>query len=69
MKTKFQDIEVAINERKKKIFYQLNRRSKNYSSKQFEYEDDWIEDSEETDMTTQFRKISSLIWNNIWRDM
>ena len=32
MRTKLQGIQVAINERMKKIFYQLNERSKNYSS-------------------------------------
>ena len=54
MRTKFQDIGVAINERLKKIFDQLNERSKNYSSSKFEYKDDCIEDSGEADMSTQF---------------
>ena len=46
MRTKFQDIEVAVNERMKKIFDQLNERGENYSSNKFEYEDECIEDSE-----------------------
>ena len=57
MRTKFQDIEVAANERMNKFFDQLNERGKNYSSKQFEYEDECIENSEEADMSTQFLRI------------
>ena len=57
MRTKFQDIEVAINERMKKIFDQLNERSITYSSIKLEYEDECIEDSEEADMSTQFLRI------------
>ena len=41
----------------KKIFDQLNERGKNYSSNEFEYEDEGIEDSEEADMSTQFLQI------------
>ena len=33
MRTKFQDIEVAVKERMKKIFDQLTKRGRNYSSK------------------------------------
>ena len=47
MRTKFQDIEVAVNERMKKIFDQVNERGKKYSSKKFDYEDERIEDSED----------------------
>ena len=36
MSSKFQDIEVAVNERIKKIFDQLHERGKNYSSNKFE---------------------------------
>ena len=57
MRTKFQDIEVAVNERKKKSFDELNERGKNYSSNQFGYEDECIEDSEEADKSTQFLRI------------
>ena len=57
MRTKFQDIEMAVNERMKKIFDQLNERGKNYSSNQFEYEDACIEDSEKADMSTQFLRL------------
>ena len=57
MRTKFQDFEVAVNERTKKIFDQLNERGKNYSSNKFEYKDECIEDSEEADMSTQFLRI------------
>ena len=54
MRKKIQDFEVDIQERTKKNFDQLNERSKNFSSNQFEYKDECIEDSEEADMTTQF---------------
>ena len=57
MRTKFQDTEVAINERMKKVFDQLNERSKTYSSIKFEHEDECFEDSEEADMSTQFLRI------------
>ena len=57
MRTKFQDIEVAVNERMKKIFDVLNERGKNYSSKKFENKYECIEDSEEADMSTQFLQI------------
>ena len=52
MRKKFHNFEVAVNERMKKIFDQLNERSKNYSSSKFEYEDELIEDSGEADMST-----------------
>ena len=57
MRTKTQDIEVAVNERLKKIFDQLNERGKNYSNSKFEYKDECIEDSEEADMSTQFLRV------------
>ena len=57
LRTKFQDIERAVNERVKKIFDQLNERGKIFSSNKFEYEDECIEDSEEADMSTQFLRI------------
>ena len=57
MRTKFQDIERAVNERMKKIFDQLNERGKFFLSNKFEYEDECIEDSEEADMSTQFLRI------------
>ena len=50
----FQNIEVAVIERMKSVFDQLNVRGKNYSSNYFEYKDESIEDSEEADMSTQF---------------
>ena len=54
MRTNFQDIEVAVNERMKKSFDLLNERAKNYSSNKFEYKDECIKVSEEADMSTQF---------------
>ena len=39
------------------IFQELNERYRNHSTKNFEYEDDCIEDTEETDMSTQFLRM------------
>ena len=61
MRTKFQDIERAVNGRMKKIFDQLNERSKNFNE---EYEDECIEDSKKQicqHNSCEFRKINSLI--------
>ena len=52
MRRKFQDFEVDVNERMRKIFDQLKERGKNFSRNKFEYEDECIEDSEEADMST-----------------
>ena len=41
----------------KKIFNQLNERGKNYSTHQFEYEDECVENMEEADMSTQILRI------------
>ena len=46
MRQNFQDIDVVINEKKKKSFDQLSERGKSYSSSKFEYQDECIEDSE-----------------------
>ena len=57
MEKKFQDFEVAVNDRMKKIFDELNECGKNHSNNKFEYKDECIEDSEEAYMTTQFLRI------------
>ena len=57
MRTNFQDIEIAVNGRMKKIFDQLNERGENYSSIKFENKDESIEDSEGADMSRQFLRI------------
>ena len=57
MRTKFQNVEVAVTERMKKIFYQLHKRGKTYSSNQFEYEGESIEDSEKADMSIEFLRV------------
>ena len=59
MRKKLQNTEVAVNERMKKIFDQLSERGKNCLTNNFEYEDESIEDSEETDMSTQFLKFQN----------
>ena len=73
MRTKFQDIEVAIKKRMKKIFDQLNERGKILSGNQIGYKKECIEGSKEADMSTQFfriqKKISSFNCNNICRDI
>ena len=57
MGTKFQNIQVALNEKMKKGFDQLNERGKNYSSNKLEYDDDCIEDSEQANMSTRILRI------------
>ena len=57
MRTRFQGIDVAVNERTKKILDQLNERGKKYSNNKFEYVDECLEDSEEADMSTQFLRV------------
>ena len=57
MRTKFQDVERVVNERMSKIFQELNARCRNLPTENFEYEDECIEDTEETDMSTQFLRM------------
>ena len=57
MRTKFQDVERVVNERMSKIFQELNERCRNLPTEHFEYEDECIEDTEETDMSTQFLRM------------
>ena len=54
MRTKFQDVERVVNERMSEIFQELNERCRNHPIENFEYEDELIEDTEETDVSTQF---------------
>ena len=59
-RTSFHDIEMAINERMKTIFEQLSERDNNYSSNNFEHQDECIEDSKKEDIPhifCEFRKI------------
>ena len=57
MRTKFQDIERVVKERMSKIFEELNERCRNHPTENFEYEDACIEDTEETEMSTQFLRM------------
>ena len=57
MRTKFQDVERVRNERMSKIFQELNEKCRNLLNENFEYEDECIEDTEETDMSTQFLRM------------
>ena len=54
MRTKFQDVERVVNERMSKFFQELNERCRNHSTENFKYEEDCIEDTEETDMSFHF---------------
>ena len=54
MKTKFRDVERVVNKRVSKIFHELKERCRNHSTENFEYEDECIEDTEKTDMSTLF---------------
>ena len=57
VRTKFQDIERVMKERMSKIFEELYERCRNHPTENFEYEDACIEDTEETDMSTQFLRM------------
>ena len=57
MRTKFQDVERVVNERMSEIFQELNERCRNLPTENIEYEDECIEDTEETDMSTQFLRM------------
>ena len=57
MRTKFQDVERVVNERMSKIFQEVNERCRNLPTENFEYEDKCIEDTEKTDMSTQFLRM------------
>ena len=56
MRTKFQDFEVAVIKRMKKIFDQVSERRKKYSNSKFKYKDVCIEDSEEADVSIHFMR-------------
>ena len=43
-----------------KILDQLNERGMNYSCNKFEYNDECVEDSEKTNMATQFLRIQNI---------
>ena len=46
-----------VNERMSKIFQELNERFRKHPTEKFEYEDECIEYTEETDMSTQFLRM------------
>ena len=57
MRTKFQESENTVNDRVKKIFEKLNARILSKRLEVFDYEDEFVEDGDEDDMSTQFLKI------------
>ena len=57
MRTKFRDVQRVVNERMTKIFQELNERCQNHPIENFEYEVECIEDTEKTDMSTQFLRM------------
>ena len=57
MRNKFQDVERVVNERMSKFFQELNERCRNLPTENYEYEDESIKDTEETDMSTQFLRM------------
>ena len=57
MKTRFQDVERILNERMSKIFQELNGRCRNHNTVNFEYDDECIGDTEETDISAQFLRM------------
>ena len=57
IRTNFQDVERIVNERMAKFFQELSSRCRNNQTESFEYEDECIDDTEETDMSTQFLRM------------
>ena len=57
MRTKFQEIEITVNDQVKKIFDKFNARILTKRLEVFDYEDEFVEDGEKDDMSTQFLKI------------
>ena len=57
MRTKFQDNEKEVIERMSNNFQELNKGCQNHPTENFEYEDECIEDREETDMSNQFLRM------------
>ena len=56
-KTKFHDLERKVSDRMSNIFQELNERCQIHPTESFEFEDECIEDTEETDMSTQFMRM------------
>ena len=54
LRTNFQEIENAVNNRVKKVYDKLNARNFSKRLQAFEYEDECVEDDEEDHMSTQF---------------
>ena len=54
MRNNFQDVERVVNERMSKIFQDLKERCRNHLTGKFEHEEECIENTEETLMSTQF---------------
>ena len=57
LRTNFQEIKNFVNDRVKKFFDKLNARTLTEKLKVFDYEDEWAEDEEEDDTSTQFLRI------------
>ena len=57
LRTKFQEIENFFNDRIKKFFDKLNARTLTERLEVFDYEDEFTEDEEEDDTSTQFLRI------------
>ena len=56
MKINFQEFEITVNDRVKKIFDKLNARTLNTRLEAFDYEDECFEEGGEDKMSTQFLK-------------
>ena len=57
MRTKFQETEITVNDRVKKIFHKLKARTLTKRLEVFDYEDECVEDGDEDDMSTQILRI------------
>ena len=69
MKTKFQDTERVVNERMSKFFQELNERCRNRPTENFAYENECIEDTEETDTSTQLLRMQKNQLNDLKQNL
>ena len=69
MKTKFQDNERVVNERMSIFFQELNETRRNRATENFEYENECIEDTEETDTSTQFLRMQKNQLNDLKQNL
>ena len=69
IRSKFQDVKKVVNERMSKLFQELNEKCQNQPNENSEYEDECIEDTEETDMPTRFLRMQKNQLNDLKQNL